>query len=154
MRKNNIQKNRGFTLIEIMVALSIFSIIMTISMGSILSVFDANKKSQSLRAVMDNLNVTLEGITRTIRFGAVFHCGGGDTSSPADCLSGSNTMTVKASSGAFTTYRLSSGRIIRTVGGTDYFLTSPDVTVTNLSFRIIGSSPSDSLQPEAIIVIG
>ena len=61
--------NHGFTLIEIMVAVSIFSLIMVISMGSILSVFDANKKSQTLRTVMDNMNFTLEGMTRTIRFG-------------------------------------------------------------------------------------
>ena len=49
----------GFTLVELMVSVSLFAIVMVISMGSVVSVFDANKKSQSLRTVMDNLNSTI-----------------------------------------------------------------------------------------------
>ena len=65
--KNN---KSGFTLVELMVSVSLFVIVMTISMGSILSVFNANRKAKNIRNVMDNINFTLEGMTRTIRFGS------------------------------------------------------------------------------------
>ena len=151
--------NHGFTLIEIMVAVSIFSLIMVISMGSILSVFDANKKSQTLRTVMDNMNFTLEGMTRTIRFGRNYHCGsGGDTTQPYDCPSGANSITLQAVNGSQIRYRLNGGRIGRTINnGTEYFVTSPDITIQSLAFRVFGSllynNGSDLLQPQVIITV-
>lgn len=66
--------SRGFTLIEIMTAVSIFAIITTISMGSILTVFDLNRKAESVKIVMDNLNLALDSMAREIRFGYRYHC--------------------------------------------------------------------------------
>ena len=65
----------GFTLVELMVSVSIFAIVMFISLGSILSILDANQKSKTLRSVMDNLNSAMESMTRTVRFGINYHCG-------------------------------------------------------------------------------
>ncbi len=161
MRLNLNKKNRGFTLIELMVSISVFTFIMVISMGSILSVIDANRKSQSLRSVMDNLNYTLEAMTRNIRFGKVYHCdvSYGLLTQPNDCSGGANSMSVYSSSGVTqTSYRLEGGRIIRKVnGGSDEYLTGTDVTITNLTFYVSGSSPyssgSNLFQPKATIVI-
>lgn len=152
-------QKRGFTLIELMVSVSVFSIVMLLSMGSILGVLDANQKSQTLRTVMDNLNFTLEGMTRSIRFGQNYHCGsGGDPALPADCASGNSSMSVTTSSGRIFTYKLVGGRISRSInGGADYFITSPDTTIQSLTFRVLGSSAyaggSDTFQPEVIITI-
>lgn len=168
-----IHSKRGFTLIELMVSVSLFAIIMTISMGSILSVFDANKKSESLRTVLDNLNFTLEAMTRTIRFGTNYHCNAdvGTQSATRDCaisdsvtLGGATTQYVSSSfavtsaDGVLVVYRLTNdGRITRTIGATPYKLTSPDVTITDLSFRVIGTDKysvnADILQPQVIINI-
>ena len=155
-----IKTNTGFTLIEIMVAVSIFTIIMVISMGSILSVLEANKKSQSLRTVMDNLNFTTEAMTRTIRFGSHYHCNADVTSpplnSPRDCASGASSIDVRSSDGHQVIYKLVGGRIVRSVdGATDYNVTSTDLTVTNLTFRVFGSPLyPDQFQPQVIIVVG
>lgn len=159
-------KKAGFTLVELMVSVSVFVVIMTISMGSILSIFDANKKSQSLRTVMDNLNYTMEAMTRTIRFGTHYHCDLNPIYNPItsthDCVSGASSIAVLAPDNTNTvTYRLSNGFIVRTNtsinGGADYNVTSSDVTITNLTFRVIGSTPysvgQDSFQPEVIITI-
>lgn len=152
----------GFTLVELMVSMSVFSLVLVMSMGAITSVLDANQKSQSLRAVMDNLNFTLEGMTRAIRFGENYHCGSsGDLTIPTDCPAGSSSMTVKTSDGAQVTYSLSGSRIARSVnGGTQYFITSNDITIQSLSFRVFGSypansggGPTDLLQPQVIIVV-
>ena len=142
-------------------------------MGSILSVFDTNKKSESLRAVMDNLNFTLEAMTRTIRFGTNYHCNAdeGTQSATRDCvptdtvtLGGATTQYVSSSfavtsaDGALVVYRLTGGRINRAIGTNPvYNLTSPDVTITNLSFRVIGTDKfsvnADVAQPQVIINI-
>lgn len=158
---------KGFTLVELMVAISIFVVVITISMGSILSVFAASQKSKTLRSVMDNMNITLESMTRTIRFGTNYHCGSsGNTALPLDCGgSGDTSLTVKSEEGKQVTYSLVGSRIAKSVdGGTNYYLTSPDVTVSKLVFRVYGSSPwvgssggcsspNDCLQPEVIVVV-
>ena len=152
----------GFTLVELMVSVSVFVIIMVISLGSILSIFDANKKSQTLRTVMDNLNFSLEAMTRNIRFGTNYHCDAtvGDIATPAprDCSSGATSMVVKTADGKKVAYKLSGGRITRSInGGSDYFVTSSDVTITDLKFRVVGSTPysvgNDLYQPQIVITI-
>ena len=68
--KNNKKGNKGFTLIELMVSISIFAIVLVISMGAILTVVDANRKARTLSEVMNNVTFTFESITRTIKTGA------------------------------------------------------------------------------------
>lgn len=162
--KNNKKLSSGFTLIEMLVALSLFSIIMTIMMGSVLSVISANRKSQSMRSVMDNLNFTLDDMARTIRFGTNYHCGAsGDTStpSPKDCddnAVGENNITFKASDGRVITYKLVNGQIARSIvsvnGGADYFMTSGDIFISKLTFFVFGTTPfPDEVQPEVILIV-
>ena len=148
----------GFTLIEIMVSVSIFIMVMVIVMGSILSVLNANQKSQSLRSVMDNVDSTMDDMTRTIRFGTEYHCGSnGLLTAPQDCGTGGTSLTVKASDGSEVTYALVSGGIARSINGApNYLVTSPDVTITNLTFRVFGSASflsGDYYQPQVIIVV-
>ncbi len=156
--KDKLKKIRGFTLIELMVASSLFVVVMLMSSGAILSVFDANQKAKTLRSVMDNLNLSMESMTRTIRFGKNYHCGAGGTlSSPLDCGGAGNTsLTVLEVSGIQTTYALSSGRILRTKNGVNGYMTSPDVTISNLNFWVYGSNSytsGDTLQPQVIMIV-
>lgn len=57
----------GFTLIELMVAMSIFSIVMVMSMTSVFTIISVNRKAQALSSVIDNLNFAVESMTRTIK---------------------------------------------------------------------------------------
>ncbi|MFZ2593674.1 MAG: type II secretion system protein [Minisyncoccia bacterium] len=59
----------GFTLIEVMVSVALFSVVMTICTTALLSLVDANKKSQAIQSVMLNLNVALDGMVRSLRMG-------------------------------------------------------------------------------------
>lgn len=74
MLKNQNNK-KGFTLIEIMVSISIFSIVMLIVIGALLMLNDANKKSQAVRSVVDNLNFAIEDMSRKMKTGKDFRCG-------------------------------------------------------------------------------
>jgi hypothetical protein len=126
-------------------------------MGAILSVLDANKKSQSMRSVMDNLNYTLESMTRTVRFSTNYHCGSGDITQPLDCAypSGSNSLSVLDSTGNQVTYGIRNGRITRQIGGDSAIdLTAPDVIIDSLYFYVSGSNPSpDAEQPWVMVSI-
>lgn len=64
--------NKGFSLIELMVAVSIFAIVMVISMGAILTVVNGNKKNQSMQVAINNLNFAVESMTRSIKTGYAY----------------------------------------------------------------------------------
>jgi prepilin-type N-terminal cleavage/methylation domain-containing protein len=159
MQRGGTTREEGFTLVEMMVSVSVFVIVMVISTGSILSVFDANNKSQNLRAVMDNFNFTMEGMTRTIRFGKNYHCDATQPNHllPRDCAGGATSIEVLSPTGSQVVYKLSGTKIVRSTNGVDYDLTASDVTITNLSFRVFGSplygGGTDLYQPQVIIVV-
>lgn len=145
----------GFTLIEIMVSLSVFIIIMTVSLGSILSILEANDKSQTKKIAMDNLNFALESMSRTVRFGTNYRCGTATSIpfSPSDCNSGGGALTVIASDGQVVSYTSSNGRLVKMVNGVTTPLTSPEITITRLVFYVFNASPTDTGQPRVVMVV-
>lgn len=89
---------RGFSLIEMMVSLTVFSIVMTISIGTLLIMVDANAKAQALYSSTTNLSFALDSMTREMRMGYRYNCynttpptlpGASDT---RDCVSGGGTF--------------------------------------------------------------
>lgn len=72
MHKMNLKINsskRGFTLVEMLVSVAIFSIVVMIALGAILTILDANRKARTLTEVMNNLNFSMEMITRSLKTG-------------------------------------------------------------------------------------
>lgn len=149
---------KGFTLIELMVAVSIFIIIMTISMGSIIGVFDSNRKSRSLKTVITNLNLAVESMAKEMRFGENYHCGSdGTITSPQNCSSGGNFMSFLSSDNLQITYRLNNQAIEKDVDGAGYIaVTAPEIVIDDLAFFTLGAgtiAPNDVLQPKVLIKI-
>jgi type II secretory pathway pseudopilin PulG len=155
--RNKINKKKGFTLVEIMVSLSVFIIIMTVSLGSILSILNSSEKSQTKKTAMDNLNFALESMARTIRFGTDFHCGTTASSPPLpnDCASGDTSFSVRDSNGALIVYSLSGGQIMKSVNnGTASAVTSNEVTISRLRFYVFGSLQwPDINQPRVMMLL-
>ncbi len=71
------KENRGFTMIEMMIATTLFAIIMIIGIGAVLNVNSTHKKSQTLRAVIDNVHFITEDMARSMRIGANYRCPAG-----------------------------------------------------------------------------
>ncbi len=69
--------NRGFTLVEAMIAVGLFSVIMTIGIGAILGVNSTHRKTQSMRTAIDGLSFLMEDMARSIRLGADLYCHNG-----------------------------------------------------------------------------
>lgn len=71
---------QGFTLIEMLVSVAIFTVVMAVSTTALLSMVDASKKAHALQSVMFNLNVAIDGMVRSIRMGSDYRLTAGGTS--------------------------------------------------------------------------
>lgn len=68
--KNN---NAGFTLIELMVAIALFTTLVTIGIGALLNANAVHKKDQKIRSLMDNLSFIMEDMSTNIRTGSDYN---------------------------------------------------------------------------------
>lgn len=73
LKRQNTQK--GFTLVELLVAVSIFVVVVTMAMGSIVVIFQSNNQAASIRLALDNANFALNSMSREMRLGRGFTCG-------------------------------------------------------------------------------
>ncbi len=158
--------NKGFTLIEMMVAVSIFAIVMMIGVGALLSLVEANRRAQAINSVVNNLNAALESMGRSVRTGATYHCSvlWNDVAAlavPQDCTTGGALLAFEPAGGDRlnpadqVVYRFNPqvGQLQRsTNGGADWIaLTAPEVTIEDFDFYVVGASASDDLQPRVLI---
>jgi len=152
---------KGFILIELIVSVSIFIVVMTISMGAIVGVFEANRKSRSLKTVLNNLNLAVESMSKEMRFGRNYHterpptCPTGDLTVPQNCPSGGTLMSFLSSEGVQITYRLTGATIEKQIGtGADFIaVTAPEIVIDDLTFYTLGAGTGDFLQPKIIMKI-
>jgi len=147
----------GFTLIEVIVALSLFTTVMVISVSSLIGLTDAQKRSEVLRQTMDNIDFAMENISRLIRTGNTYHCGsGGVLTEPADCVTGENYIAFEGVSGSTIIFTIQNGQIQKSSNGGASFLgiTDPNVNINTMKFYVIGSAPDDNIQPRVLIVVG
>lgn len=167
----------GFTLIEIMVAVSIFTIVMVISIGAVLAMVSANKRSQAYSTVITNLNFTLEGMIRDIRTGYNYDCnpvtpeleGINDVSAGGVSCDGNKIKFYSIQSGAEVEYDIVDDTdvgkkyIRKTVFGTDgdntYNITSDDVIINTYATRFYvygvqtATAGSEYTQPKVVVII-
>ncbi len=160
-------KASGFSLIEVLVSLSLFTIVMTVSVGVLMVLIDANARAQSTQEVMTNLSFALDSITREIRTGSDYYCGGVSelpTSGEAamNCPSGSEGLTFNEGGQSLTedassrriALRLNNESIERRLGdGTWTPITSEDITVHELRFIVTGVTRSDAESPTVTLYI-
>jgi type II secretory pathway pseudopilin PulG len=137
MKKNSLT-TKGFTLIEIMVATSIFMVVMLMAMGALVTTSHTAKKAQALRTAMDNVNFAMESMTRTLRMGQDYSGGG---------------TYINFTPPVPSAFALSGGVLNRCDGGTCIPMTSESVSIDYLQFYITGADPADYIQPSVYIAL-
>lgn len=70
----DLPKRRGFTLVEMIVSLAIFSIVSVVALGSLVKIVSANKKAQTLQASISNINFAIDSMSRELRTGNYYLC--------------------------------------------------------------------------------
>ena len=173
--KNNSQNKSsmcGFTLIELMVAISIFMIVMTIALGSLLSASDASNKARELGMDMDNVNFAMESMTRSIRMGTEYVCKDGlvDEGNTTNNLNDCSADVDSGNAIEFTAPASDShqGKITYALydkGNSFYGLKkcvgdkcladmiSDEVSITDLKFFVKGTLTTDNIQPSVYILM-
>lgn len=74
-QRNFAPEIRGFTLIEIMVSVAIFTVIITTGMGSLVTLLRSYELTQNQKQVHNGLNYALETMAREIRLGQDYYAG-------------------------------------------------------------------------------
>ncbi len=157
----------GFTLVEMLVSIGIFSVVMVVALGALVAMSEADRKAQSLNSAVNNLSAALDSMTRSIRVGTTYHCGSSNLLPPLtaqDCpstLTGDSYFTFMSYGGAQVTYCLSQPSvggvitldcnastscgpgntcaILRKTSGGLISMTAPEVNILNMAFFTMGA---------------
>jgi prepilin-type N-terminal cleavage/methylation domain-containing protein len=142
---NFVKNKKGFTLVEVLVSLFVFSIVVAVALGLFVIVSGKVKMSRAERRVTDNISFALEHLSRSIAYGRNFACGIVGTSAtpvPVSCpisVGGDDTVSftgIISGTRSTITYK----RLVNTATGRGYI------------GRSINSEPFVSLTDEAIDV--
>jgi prepilin-type N-terminal cleavage/methylation domain-containing protein len=168
-----IKNQAGFTIIETMIAMSLFTVLITVGMGATLDAINQHKQAENMRTAMDGLNFAIEDMARNIRLGSNLHC---DTPAvdpitgnpiPHDCpdTSGStNVLMFNDLNGGIVTYAITpdystlpapvAGILQKQVGSNPVQKMLPPEVVIEFAksgFTVRGAVPGDSGQPTVVI---
>lgn len=163
----NLRYNSGFTLIELMVATSIFMMVILAAIGALMITSNAAKESKALRYAMDNVNFAMDTMTRNLRLGSDYHCATPTpgsfifTSSTSDCVLGNGAIVFSKPNSTPLSFDLSyqiapsvNGNVVEKCDASGCSpITSRDVNITELKFITRGSDPLDSIQPSVGILL-
>lgn len=159
-KKNNQEK--GYTIIETMIAVSLFIVITISGMGALMNANLLHQKSQSMRSIMDNLSFIMEDMGRNLRTGYNYKCYDApgalvNVSTPKSCASGWAIAFEFATGlpGDDTDqwiYYIDNGKIFKSIdGGANFVQLTPDEVSIDQSygFSVLGAEGSsvDSQQP-------
>ncbi len=162
-KNKQLKTTKGFTLVEMMVAVALFSVVMLVSVGSLLSLIDASKRAQGIQSVMNNLNVALDGMVRSLRMGQGYTVTSGAHelsfspfgTDPDDTAERWEYSFIEDSSGGgeprgrlYKQYRPSGFGAAVTVP-----LTAEEVDIDYVQFYKTADTPGDLRQPRVVMIV-
>lgn len=132
----------GFTLLEMVISIGIFSVLVVASIGVTLGVSHAQIKAANIQATLDNIRFGLELVTKEMRTGNGYRLS-------SACNQNSGEEISFATSGAESrVYYLEEGRLMRlrnsTVCASAQPVMADEVAVERLRFAISGTTPGFS----------
>lgn len=173
--RNPQPKQKGFSLIELLVSMALFIVVLVMGIGSLLVLISANAKAQNMQSAVSNVQFALDSMAREIRTGYAFYCstsasthitGGFDETN--DCpnkgvylsiIEGGTSLTAGANNSRIA-YRYNSANqsIERRLGAGSWVpLTDPNVKITTMHFNVTNTSTRSEdgnlLQPNVTIYI-
>jgi prepilin-type N-terminal cleavage/methylation domain-containing protein len=166
----------GFTLIEMLVSLALFTIIATVTVGTLLVLIAGNSRVTGEQEVLTTLSFALDSMTREIRTGSEYFCGNANSVISASVVSSSTDeqscsipnfgLSFRESGQSISegddnnriAYYFKNKMIYRRVGDkTETPLIGNEISVLDARFVVTGTPPlrnsSDKQQPTVTIFI-
>ena len=139
---------KGFTLVELLVAILLVSIIMTIGASVFVQALDLQRRAFNIQQAEENASFVLEAMAKEIRVGVVTV-----PVSDSDCpATPSATLTITHPVNGTVSYSLVDTDIHRIVNGVDTVMNSNSVQFVRLSFCVTGVGVGDSKQPRITVI--
>lgn len=145
-------RQRGYSLLELIVSVGLFSLVMLVVMGAYLSLISMDRRARATNELVTNLSFAVESMMRNVRTGSTYSCGSGN----GTCTQ----FSFRDSANQNFTYLLRSDGTIGQcsgVGGcsqtTATQLTDPRITITTLNFYVRGVGTGDEVQPQVTVSI-
>lgn len=157
--ENYFKKDRGFTLLEMLISISLFTVVTSIAFTALFSVIDANNKAKTINTVVNNLSTVMESMTREIRVGTDYTCGSEYISGGFNCSNGGGDISFLSESGKKIYYSFNSvsKNIERRIDvGSTVNLVGTDVDIDELVFYVFGTGPPEGgifSQPRVLIIL-
>jgi prepilin-type N-terminal cleavage/methylation domain-containing protein len=169
----------GFTLIEMLVSLALFTIIATVTVGTLLVLIAGNSRVTGEQEVLTTLSFALDRMTREIRTGSEYFCGSAGSVANASGVISSSTdeqsctkpnfgLSFREAGDSITGgddnnriayyFNASNKMIYRKVGVNDPEpIIGSEITVLDAKFTVTGTPPlrnsTDKQQPSVTIFI-
>ena len=136
---NTFGDSTGFTLLEMIISIGIFSTIVIAAIGITIGISNAQIKASSVQATQDNIRFGMELMTKELRTGSRY-----ELSRICAQRTGEEIRFV-ASSGSWRIYYRSGPSLMRLVDSVNCLTANPllseEVGVENLRFRVGGTVP-------------
>ena len=165
-------RKSGYTIIETMIAISVFLIVVTFGMSALLNANLLHQKSQDMRSIVDNLSFVMDDISKNLKTGSLYQCfrkdvdlsiNPGTLGVPRSCANGwaiafESQAGDPGALGDQWAYYLDSfaGVIYRSTDGAVTFtrLTLPEIKLDSIAgFSVLGAEPSPGNQQEPLVTI-
>lgn len=144
--KNKI-KDRGFTLIEVLISLFGFALILGVVSAAAVNIIDLQRRGTGAQKVQENAMYMLELMAREIRIGKI------ENQDASGCTATTLSMVHPVNGNIGYSYDEVNKRVVRTDDGVNTYLSASDVEVTRLYFCIFGSNPTDSNSVRVAIIM-
>lgn len=142
---------RGYTLIELIVSVALFSIVMLIATAAFLKVIQLDRQARATNDVVTNLSYVVDSMARSVRTGSAYVCGTGDCeTTPRD------RFTFTDADGRSVTYGRNGNSVEQCIDGTCMPITDPRITIGTLAFYARGTAggqTGDNGQPFVVFTL-
>lgn len=163
---------RGYTLLELIVSLGIFSMVMLVVLGAYVTLINLDRQARANNQLASSLSFAIESMARSMRTGGEYVCGQNPANPNCDfspgtrisfCLEGRTCRDGDADAQYLVTYLLKEdGSIGQCLGelcldDTAVSLTDPRITISTLHFYVRGvgstSGAEQYVQPSVTFVV-
>jgi prepilin-type N-terminal cleavage/methylation domain-containing protein len=158
---------KGFTLVEVLVAITIFSILVSIGVGGFVRALHTQHQIASLIAAHSDASAAIEQVAREIRTGYLFcndpnNNGSLNATCATYCTVSGNVWTCNGfldfynASGFNVDYKLEGGALERSQSGAGGFapITGTASHISYLTFTLFGATEGDHWTPRVTLAIG